>query len=84
MALGQVAGALVPPALYLWWCRGAGNLAAAIYWFKFNFSYVGAGLTGFAAMARGLRRTALIGGAALVPYALGIAAAISTAPRSSA
>jgi len=80
-ALAQLAGALVPPALYLWWCRGAGNLAAAIYWFKFNFSYVGAGLTGAAAIARGLRRTALIGGVALVPYALGIAAASSTAPR---
>jgi len=81
MALCQVAGALVPPALYLWWCRSAGNLAAALYWFKFNFSYVGAGLTGGAAIARGLRRTGLIGGAALVPYALGIAAAISTAPK---
>ena len=81
MALCQLTGALVPPALYLWWCRSAGNLAAAVYWFRFNFSYVGAGLTGFAAMARGLRRTALIGGAALVPYALGIAAAISTAPK---
>ncbi len=81
MALGQLAGALVPPALYLLWCRDAGNLAAAVYWFKFNFSYVGAGLTGAAAMARGLRRTALIGGAALVPYALGLAAASSTAAK---
>jgi hypothetical protein len=81
MALCQVTGALVPPALYLWWCRGAGNLAAALYWFRFNFSYVGAGLTGFAALARGLRRTGLIGGVALVPYALGLAAALSTAPK---
>ena len=77
MALCQVAGSLVPPALYLWWCRGAGNATAAIYWFKFNFSYVQAGLTGFAAMARGLRRTALIGGVALVPYALGLWAAVA-------
>jgi hypothetical protein len=81
MALAQVAGALVPPALYLWWCRIAGNLAATLYWFRFNFSYVGAGLTGFAALARGLRRTGLIGGAALVPYGLGIAAALSSAPK---
>ena len=81
MALCQVAGALVPPALYLWWCQSAGNLAAAVYWFRFNFSYVGAGLTGFAAVARGLRRTGLIGGVAFVPYALGLAAAISTAPK---
>jgi hypothetical protein len=75
LAVGHLAGALVPPALYLLWCRSAGNLAAAIYWFEFNFSYLGAGLTGAAALARGLRRTGLIGGAALVPYALGIAAA---------
>lgn len=80
-ALCQVVGALVPPALYLLWCRSAGNLSDAVYWFRFNFSYVGAGLTGFAALARGLRRTALIGGVALVPYALGTAAAISTAAK---
>lgn len=76
MALCQVAGAFLPPALYLLWCAHAGNVAAAIYWFKFNFSYVQAGLTGRAAIARGLRRTALIGGIALVPYALGLAAAV--------
>ena len=81
MALCQAAGALVPPALYLLWCRNAGSFAAAVYWFKFNFSYVGAGLTGFAAVARGLRRTGLIGGVALVPYALGLAAAISAASK---
>ncbi len=79
MALCQAAGTLVPPALYLLMCWAAGNADAAIYWFKFNFSYVGAGLTGLAAVARGLRRTALIGGVALVPYALGVWAAIATA-----
>jgi hypothetical protein len=79
MALCQVGGALVPPALYLLWCAAAGNAAAAVYWFKFNFSYVGAGLTGLAAIARGLRRTVLIGGTALVPYALGVAAAVAAA-----
>ncbi|HEX3904096.1 MAG TPA: hypothetical protein VH853_14750 [Polyangia bacterium] len=81
MALCQIAGALLPPALYLLWCRGAGNAAAAIYWFKFNFSYLQAGLTGLAAIARGVRRTALIGGVALVPYALGLSAALSAATR---
>jgi hypothetical protein len=77
--LCQVVGALLPPALYLLWCVAAGNAAATIYWFKFNFSYVGAGLTGLAALSRGLRRTALIGGAALVPYALGLTAAVTVA-----
>ncbi len=80
-ALCHVAGALAPPALYLAWCAAGGNAAAAVDWFRFNFSYVGAGLTGLAAVARGLRRTALIGGVALVPYALGIAAAVATAAR---
>jgi hypothetical protein len=76
-ALCHLAGALAPPALYLAWCAAAGNAEAALYWFRFNFSYVGAGLTGLAAVARGLRRTLLIGGVALVPYALGIAAAVT-------
>jgi hypothetical protein len=80
-ALCHLGGALLPPALYLLGCAAAGNLADTVYWFRFNFSYVGAGLTGLAALARGLRRTALIGGVALVPYALGIAAAISAASR---
>jgi hypothetical protein len=74
----QLAGALVPPALYLLACRRAGNLDAALFWFRFNFSYVQAGLGGVPALARGLRRTALIGGAALVPYALGFSAAAAT------
>jgi hypothetical protein len=79
MAVAQVTGALVPPALYLAGCARAGNAVAAVSWFRFNFSYVAAGLTGLPAIARGLWRTALIGGVALVPYALGISAAIATA-----
>jgi hypothetical protein len=79
MALCHVAGALVPPTLYLLGCAAAGNAAATVYWFKFNFSYVDAGLTGLAAITRGLLRTGLIGGVALVPYALGVLAAVATA-----
>lgn len=75
----QIAGAALPPALYLLGCVAAGNAAATVYWFRFNFSYVGAGLTGATALARGLRRLISIGGVALVPYALGIAAALGTA-----
>jgi len=77
MALCQVAGALAPAALYLVGCAVAGNAAATVYWFKFNFSYVGAGLTGLQAVARGLFRTGIIGGVALVPYALGLSAAVA-------
>ena len=51
-AVCHLVGALLPPALYLSWCAAAGNAAAAIYWFKFNFLYVGAGLTGLAAITR--------------------------------
>jgi hypothetical protein len=78
-ALCHLGGALLAPALYLAWCARAGNAAAAIQWFTFNFSYLHAGLSGAAAVARGLRRTALVGGAALVPYALGLAAALAAA-----
>jgi hypothetical protein len=75
----HVLGALLPPALYLAWCATAGNAGAAISWFEFNVSYLHAGLGGVAAVARGLRRTALIGGTAIVPYALGLAAAVAAA-----
>ena len=78
MALSQLLGAAIPPTVYLWWCAVGGNAAAAVYWFRFNFSYVGAGLTGAAAVQRGLFRLALIGGVAAVPYLLGISNAVST------
>jgi len=78
-AVCQIVGAALPPALYLLGCLAAGNAAATVYWFRFNFSYVGAGLTGATALGRGLRRLAAIGGVALVPYALGLAAAFTTA-----
>jgi hypothetical protein len=81
LAACQVAGSLVPAAAYLAGCAVAGNLDATIYWFRFNFSYLGAGLQGTTAIARGLRRTLMIGGVALVPYAFGIAGAATTAVR---
>ncbi len=81
LAVLQTIGAMSPAAVYLGWCAIAGNAEATVYWFRFNFSYVGAGLTGLAAIARGLRRTAMVGGAALVPYALGVAGAVAVAVR---
>ena len=81
LAICQVAGSLLPAAAYLAGCAVAGNLDATIYWFRFNFSYLGAGLQGTTAIARGLRRTLMIGGVALVPYALGIAGAATSAVR---
>jgi hypothetical protein len=72
-------GCLVPAAAYLAGCAVAGNLDATLYWFRFNFSYLAAGLQGTAAIARGLSRTLMVGGAALLPYALGIAGAAAAA-----
>ena len=72
-------GVLLPAALYLAWYAAAGNAHAAIAWFWFNFSYVDAGLKGMAAVLRGLRRTAIVGGVAIVPYALGVAGAVTAA-----
>lgn len=72
----QLVGAVVPIALYLGACVMAGNAEATIYWFRFNFSYVGAGLRGAQAVARAAYRTAMIGGVAIVPYALGLVGAV--------
>jgi hypothetical protein len=74
-----IGGPAWPPAAYLLWCGPRGNADATLYWFAFNFSYVGAGLSGAEALARGAWRLLLIGGVALVPYALGGAAAVATA-----
>jgi hypothetical protein len=81
LAACHVAGALLPAGLYLLGCASAGNAAATIFWFKFNFVYVGAGLSGLSALLRGLRRTGLVAGAALPVYALGLAAAVSGLAR---
>ena len=64
-------GAALPAAVYLGWTAVQGNAEATIYWFRFNFAYVGAGLTGSEALARGLRRLLMIGGVAAVVYVLG-------------
>ncbi len=74
----QVAGALLPPILYLAYAAFQGSAADAVRWFRFNFLYVDAGLTGGEALSRGARRLALIGGVALVPYALGLGGAVTT------
>jgi hypothetical protein len=81
LAMSHLGGAALPACLYLGWCASAGNAEATLYWFRFNFSYVGAGLTGTAAVLRGLGRLAMIGGTAIVPYGLGLAAAVSVAVR---
>ncbi len=75
----QVVGALLPIVLYLVYAAILGNAREAIAWFRFNFSYLDAGLTGWQALGRGARRLFFIGGVALVPYALGIAGAVTTA-----
>jgi hypothetical protein len=79
VALGlQVVGALIPAIVYLVYAAVLGSAGEAVRWFLFNFLYVDAGLTGLEAVARGSKRLAFIGGAALVPYALGIGGAVAT------
>jgi hypothetical protein len=75
----QLGGALLPALGYLAAAAVLGNARDTLTWFRFNFSYLDAGLTGWSALGRGARRLFLIGGVALVPYALGIAGAIATA-----
>jgi hypothetical protein len=79
LALGcELLGAAAPAAAFLALGARDGSAQASLFWFRFNFSYIGAGLTGLAALARGLQRLAMIGGVALVPYVLGAAAALAT------
>ena len=79
LSICHVIGALLPAAVYLLVYWVFGNVEELFYWFRFNFSYVGAGLTGVQALVRGLTRTGMIGGVAFVPYALGLFAAVVTA-----
>jgi hypothetical protein len=68
-----LAGTLVVPALYLaraWVDGAAGSLW---FWFLFNFRYIDGGPRALEALRLGLVRTALVGTAAFLPYAFGLA-----------
>lgn len=77
----SVFGAVVPFVLYLLVAWRDGSAAAALYWFKYNFHYVGNGLTGLDALVRGLTRLAMIGGVAFVAYGFGLFVAIRNAKK---
>jgi hypothetical protein len=68
-------GALLPALAFLARAAVTGGLADSVAWFRFNFSYIGAGLSGAEAAARGLRRLGLVGGMALPVYLGGLAGA---------
>jgi len=67
-----VVGAVVPFALYVLVAWSDGSAASALYWFEYNFHYVGNGLSGVDALVRGLTRLAMIGGIAIVAYGFGV------------
>jgi hypothetical protein len=75
----QVLGVALPIAVFCAWAQAHGSLAASIDWFRFNFLYVGAGLTGGEAFRRGVTRLAMIAAAALPVYVLGATGAVTTA-----
>ncbi|HEY0709828.1 MAG TPA: glycosyltransferase family 39 protein [Polyangia bacterium] len=77
----QLVGVAVPAALYLAYAAGVGALDATLFWFRFNFLYVDAGLTGGEALVRGLSRLGMIGAAALPVYLCGVAEAASLLRR---
>lgn len=82
--LAQSLGLALPIGLYLAYAAAAGSLEASLAWFRFNFLYVGAGLSGLEAVQRGLRRLALIGAMALPVYLAGgveVVAALRRARR---
>jgi hypothetical protein len=78
-AILQGVGVALPIAAFCAWAQARGSLAASLDWFRFNFLYVGAGLTGGQALVRGSIRLAMIAAAALPVYVLGVAGALTTA-----
>jgi hypothetical protein len=68
----QVGGALLPALGFLAAAAAWGSLGDTVGWFRFNFSYLGAGLSGAQALVRGLRRLALVGSMALPVYLAGL------------
>ena len=75
----QIVGVALPIAGFCAWAQARGSLDASLDWFRFNFLYVGAGLTGGQALRRGLTRLMMIAAAALPVYLLGARGAVTTA-----
>jgi hypothetical protein len=80
-AIVQGVGVALPVVAFAAWAQARGSWGASLDWFRFNFLYVGAGLTGAEALRRGCTRLALIGTAALPVYAAGGLNAVTTARR---
>jgi hypothetical protein len=68
-----LAGCAVVPGYYVVRAWHDGGLDAMWFWFRFNEVYLDAGPHGFAALRLGLLRTMLLGAAAFLPYAFGLA-----------
>jgi hypothetical protein len=74
-------GAMVPAVSYFLAAWNEGSSAAALYWFEYNFHYVGNGLSGVDAVSRGLKRLSMIGGVAIVAYGFGLFVPFRNAKR---
>ena len=72
--LAAKAGLILPLVAMAWWFQSRGDLGEAIYWFTFNFAYIGAGSAPSEVVWRALPRIAFVIGPALLLY---LAAAIS-------
>jgi hypothetical protein len=77
----ELVGVAIPIALYLAYAAARGGLEATLFWFRFNFLYVDAGLTGSEALVRGAFRLGIIGAAALPVYLFGLLEAVAVARR---
>jgi hypothetical protein len=69
--LAAAAGLILPWALMALWFRAQGDFGEAMYWFRFNFAYIGAGTEPGEVVLRALPRIAFV----VVPAALLYAAA---------
>ncbi len=64
--VAAMAGLALPWLLMAWWFRSRGDLGETLYWFRFNFAYIGAGTEPGEVVRRAVPRIAFV----VVPAAL--------------
>ncbi len=77
--LGLLIGVAIPLACAAWWLQSSDALAPAWFWFRFNFSYIGAGST-IDMLGRALVRGGFVAVAAAPVYVFAIRAALRRYP----
>jgi hypothetical protein len=72
-----IVGLTLPWVAMIAWFRGGGDLGEALYWFRFNFAYIGAGSAPIETVQRAAPRIAFV----VIPAALLYVVAVAGAAR---